>query len=142
MATSIPTVGLVTTIQAFDNMGVLVGTPKTMCGHNNMNYSEGEPDSQDDTDFCSDAKEELYGLPGVGNFDIEFSKYDPTDEGQALLLSSPRNTKFQIKVTFTDTKAVTAVVKKKKNPDVTMSLDALKVTGSTSLALVGEPDWT
>ena len=142
MAIEIPTLGLETTIQAYDNTGALAGTAVALCGHNNMSYAEGEPAAQDNTDFCSDAKEEIYGLPEVGNFDIDFTRFDPSDLGQKLLLTSPRNTTFQIKVTFSNSDVVTAKVRKRKNPDVAMSLDALKVTGSTSLALIGEPVWS
>lgn len=138
MAKPILTENYTVTLQAFDDAGVLVDTPVVMCGTNSITLTEGEAAAQDITDSCSEEIEEIYGKVGVGDVSIEFTKFNPADLGQALLLSSPKNTKFQLVIEFTTNEAITAKIKKRKNPDLTVGLEALRVTGTSALALLGE----
>lgn len=138
MATPILTENYTVTLQAYDATDVLTGTPVLLCGTNSITFTEGEAASQDVTDSCSEETEEIYGKVGVGDVSIEFTKFNPNDLGQALLLSSPKNTKFQLVIEFTTEETITAKVKKRKNPDLTVGLEALRVTGTSALALLGE----
>lgn len=138
MANPIPTENSTVTLQAYNEAGVLVDTPTTLCGHSSITLTEGEAAAQGITDLCADEVEEIYGKVGVGDVTIEFTKFDPADAGQSLLLTSPKNTKFQMVIEFTTKEVITVKIKKRKNPDLAVGLDALRVTGTSALALIGE----
>ena len=52
MAKKTNTMGLITTVQLYNDTGALAGTAVNLCGHDSITWEVGTPDEVDITTFC------------------------------------------------------------------------------------------
>lgn len=135
------TAGAVTTIAMADESWVAQGTPKIMCGHDNFEPNFGAPDEQTIDSYCN-GKVPLYGTENPGTLTVNYSNYDPRDEGQKAVNDAPRNAKMLYTVEFDNgDKVVYKVVKKSKIKEQP-ALSNINIRGTLEMGLVGEGTWT
>lgn len=142
MANPISVVNATITVQAYSEAGVLVGTAVNLCGANSITWEVGTPDEVDVTDFCDTSRVMESGMLGEGTLDITYVKYDPKDVGQALIDSSPLNTRLQVIVKFKAGDSFTFETRKKQSTSGSITLADIVVSGAHQLALIGEHEYT
>lgn len=148
MAKPINVINADITIQAYGDAGALVGTAVDLCGANAITWEAGTPDEVDITSFCDTSKVNESGMMNEGTVDITYVTYDPTDLGQALIDSSPLNTRFQLTVEFAPRAGFTTGAKivfetrKKQETSGSITLSDTVLNGSHQLALIGKPVFT
>ena len=139
MAKKTNTMGLITTVQLYDDMGALAGTAKNLCGHDSITWEVGTPDEVDITTFCDTDKVNESGMSNEGTLDINFKLLDEKDVGQKLIEDAPLNARIQIVLDFTNGKKITLETRKKQETSGSVTLADIVVNGSIQLGLIGNP---
>ena len=139
MAKKTNTMGLITTVQLYDDMGALAGTAKNLCGHDSITWEVGTPDEVDITTFCDTDKVNESGMSNEGTLDINFKLLDEKDVGQKLIEDAPLNARIQIVLDFTNGKKITFETRKKQETSGSVTLADIVVNGSIQLGLIGKP---
>ena len=131
--------GLITTVQLYDDMGALAGTAKNLCGHDSITWEVGTPDEVDITTFCDTDKVNESGMSNEGTLDINFKLLDEKDVGQKLIEDAPLNARIHIVLDFTNGKKITFETRKKQETSGSVTLADIVVNGSIQLGLIGKP---
>ena len=139
MAKKTNTMGLITTVQLYNNTGALAGTAVNLCGHDSITWEVGTPDEVDITTFCDLAKVNESGMSNEGTLDINFKLLDEKDVGQKLIEDAPLNARIQIVLDFTNGKKITFETRKKQETSGSVTLADIVVNGSIQLGLIGKP---
>lgn len=140
MANPIFTEGLETTVALADDSWAIKGVAVDLCGHSNFEPTYGSADEKTIDTYC-DGKEVVYGSDNPGTFTVTFEKYDPKDEGQALINSAPKNSKMLYTVTFGNGDKVTYKLIKKNKIREQPAKANIVVQGTVEMGLIGEGDW-
>ena len=139
MAKKTNTVGLITTVQLYNDTGALAGTAVNLCGHDSITWEVGTPDEVDITTFCDLDKVNESGMSNEGTLDINFKLLDEKDVGQKLIEDAPLNARIQIVLDFTNGKKITFKTRKKQETSGSVTLADIVVNGSVQLGLIGKP---
>lgn len=139
MAKKTNTMGLITTVQLYNNTGALAGTAVNLCGHDSITWEVGTPDEVDITTFCDLDKVNESGMSNEGTLDINFKLLDEKDVGQKLIEDAPLNARIQIVLDFTNGKKITFETRKKQETSGSVTLADIVVNGSIQLGLIGKP---
>ena len=139
MATKTNTMGLITTVQLYDDKGALAGTATNLCGHDSITWEVGTPDEVDITTFCDTDKVNESGMSNEGTLDINFKLLDEKDVGQKLIEDAPLNAQIQIVLDFINGKKITFKTRKKQETSGSVTLADIVVNGSIQLGLIGKP---
>lgn len=139
MAKKTNTMGLITTVQLYDDNGALAGTATNLCGHDSITWEVGTPDEVDITTFCDTDKVNESGMSNEGTLDINFKLLDEKDVGQKLIEDAPLNARIQIVLDFTNGKKITFETRKKQETSGSVTLADIVVNGSIQLGLIGKP---
>ena len=139
MAKKTNTMGLITTVQLYDDTGALAGTAVNLCGHDSITWEVGTPDEVDITTFCDLDKVNESGMSNEGTLDINFKLLDEKDVGQKLIEDAPLNARIQIVLDFTNGKKITFKTRKKQETSGSVTLADIVVNGSVQLGLIGKP---
>ena len=131
--------GLITTVQLYNNTGALAGTAVNLCGHDSITWEVGTPDEVDITTFCDLDKVNESGMSNEGTLDINFKLLDEKDVGQKLIEDAPLNARIQIVLDFTNGKKITFETRKKQETSGSVTLADIVVNGSIQLGLIGKP---
>ena len=131
--------GLITTVQLYDDKGALAGTAVNLCGHDSITWEVGTPDEVDITTFCDLDKVNESGMSNEGTLDINFKLLDEKDVGQKLIEDAPLNARIQIVLDFTNGKKITFKTRKKQETSGSVTLADIVVNGSVQLGLIGKP---
>ena len=131
--------GLITTVQLYDDTGALAGTAVNLCGHDSITWEVGTPDEVDITTFCDLDKVNESGMSNEGTLDINFKLLDEKDVGQKLIEDAPLNARIQIVLDFTNGKKITFKTRKKQETSGSVTLADIVVNGSVQLGLIGKP---
>ena len=131
--------GLITTVQLYDDKGALAGTAVNLCGHDSITWEVGTPDEVDITTFCDLDKVNESGMSNEGTLDINFKLLDEKDVGQKLIEDAPLNARIQIVLDFTNSKKITFKTRKKQETSGSVTLADIVVNGSIQLGLIGKP---
>lgn len=139
MAKKTNTMGLITTVQLYNDTGALAGTAVNLCGHDSITWEVGTPDEVDITTFCDLDKVNESGMSNEGTLDINFKLLDEKDVGQKLIEDAPLNARIQIVLDFTNGKKITFETRKKQETSGSVTLADIVVNGSIQLGLIGKP---
>ena len=139
MAKKTNTIGLITTVQLYNDTGALAGTAVNLCGHDSITWEVGTPDEVDITTFCDTDKVNESGMSNEGTLDINFKLLDEKDVGQKLIEDAPLNARIQIILDFTNGKKITFETRKKQETSGSVTLADIVVNGSIQLGLIGKP---
>ena len=139
MAKKTNTMGLITTVQLYNDTGALAGTAVNLCGHDSITWEVGTPDEVDITTFCDLDKVNESGMSNEGTLDINFKLLDEKDVGQKLIEDAPLNARIQIVLDFTNGKKITFKTRKKQETSGSVTLADIVVSGSVQLGLIGKP---
>mgnify|MGYP003586906926 FL=1 len=139
MAKKTNTMGLITTVQLYNDTGALAGTAVNLCGHDSITWEVGTPDEVDITTFCDLDKVNESGMSNEGTLDINFKLLDEKDVGQKLIEDAPLNARIQIVLDFTNGKKITFKTRKKQETSGSVTLADIVVNGSVQLGLIGKP---
>ena len=139
MAKKTNTIGLITTVQLYNDTGALAGTATNLCGHDSITWEVGTPDEVDITTFCDTDKVNESGMSNEGTLDINFKLLDEKDVGQKLIEDAPLNARIQIVLDFTNGKKITFKTRKKQETSGSVTLADIVVNGSIQLGLIGKP---
>lgn len=139
MAKKTNTMGLITTVQLYNDTGALAGTAVNLCGHDSITWEVGTPDEVDITTFCDLDKVNESGMSNEGTLDINFKLLDEKDVGQKLIEDAPLNARIQIVLDFTNGKKITFKTRKKQETSGSVTLADIIVNGSIQLGLIGKP---
>ena len=139
MAKKTNTIGLITTVQLYNDTGALAGTATNLCGHDSITWEVGTPDEVDITTFCDTDKVNESGMSNEGTLDINFKLLDEKDVGQKLIEEAPLNARIQIVLDFTNGKKITFETRKKQETSGSVTLADIVVNGSIQLGLIGKP---
>ena len=139
MAKKTNTMGLITTVQLYNDTGALAGTAVNLCGHDSITWEVGTPDEVDITTFCDLDKVNESGMSNEGTLDINFKLLDEKDVGQKLIEDAPLNARIQIVLDFINGKKITFKTRKKQETSGSVTLADIVVTGSVQLGLIGKP---
>ena len=139
MAKKTNTMGLITTVQLYNDTGALAGTAVNLCGHDSITWEVGTPDEVDITTFCDLDKVNESGMSNEGTLDINFKLLDEKDVGQKLIEDAPLNARIQIVLDFTNGKKITFKTRKKQETSGSVTLADIVVNGSIQLGLIGKP---
>ena len=139
MAKKTNTMGLITTVQLYDDKGALAGTAVNLCGHDSITWEVGTPDEVDITTFCDLDKVNESGMSNEGTLDINFKLLDEKDVGQKLIEDAPLNARIQIVLDFTNGKKITFKTRKKQETSGSVTLADIVINGSIQLGLIGKP---
>ena len=139
MAKKTNTMGLITTVQLYNDTGALAGTAINLCGHDSITWEVGTPDEVDITTFCDLDKVNESGMSNEGTLDINFKLLDEKDVGQKLIEDAPLNARIQIVLDFTNGKKITFKTRKKQETSGSVTLADIVVNGSIQLGLIGKP---
>ena len=139
MAKKTNTMGLITTVQLYNDTGALAGTAVNLCGHDSITWEVGTPDEVDITTFCDLDKVNESGMSNEGTLDINFKLLDEKDVGQKLIEEAPLNARIQIVLDFTNGKKITFKTRKKQETSGSVTLADIVVNGSIQLGLIGKP---
>ena len=139
MATKTNTMGLITTVQLYDDKGALAGAAVNLCGHDSITWEVGTPDEVDITTFCDTDKVNESGMSNEGTLDINFKLLDEKDVGQKLIEDAPLNARIQIVLDFINGKKITFETRKKQETSGSVTLADIVVNGSIQLGLIGKP---
>ena len=131
--------GLITTVQLYNDTGALAGTAVNLCGHDSITWEVGTPDEVDITTFCDLDKVNESGMSNEGTLDINFKLLDEKDVGQKLIEDAPLNARIQIVLDFTNGKKITFKTRKKQETSGSVTLADIVVNGSIQLGLIGKP---
>lgn len=131
--------GLITTVQLYNDTGALAGTAVNLCGHDSITWEVGTPDEVDITTFCDLDKVNESGMSNEGTLDINFKLLDEKDVGQKLIEDAPLNARIQIVLDFTNGKKITFKTRKKQETSGSVTLADIVVNGSVQLGLIGKP---
>ena len=131
--------GLITTVQLYNDTGALAGTAVNLCGHDSITWEVGTPDEVDITTFCDLDKVNESGMSNEGTLDINFKLLDEKDVGQKLIEDAPLNARIQIILDFTNGKKITFETRKKQETSGSVTLADIVVNGSIQLGLIGKP---
>ena len=131
--------GLITTVQLYNDTGALAGTAVNLCGHDSITWEVGTPDEVDITTFCDLDKVNESGMSNEGTLDINFKLLDEKDVGQKLIEEAPLNARIQIVLDFTNGKKITFKTRKKQETSGSVTLADIVVNGSIQLGLIGKP---
>ena len=131
--------GLITTVQLYNDTGALAGTAVNLCGHDSITWEVGTPDEVDITTFCDLDKVNESGMSNEGTLDINFKLLDEKDVGQKLIEDAPLNARIQIVLDFTNGKTITFETRKKQETSGSVTLADIVVNGSIQLGLIGKP---
>ena len=131
--------GLITTVQLYNDTGALAGTAVNLCGHDSITWEVGTPDEVDITTFCDLDKVNESGMSNEGTLDINFKLLDEKDVGQKLIEDAPLNARIQIVLDFTNGKKITFETRKKQETSGSVTLADIVVNGSIQLGLIGKP---
>ena len=131
--------GLITTVQLYNDTGALAGTAVNLCGHDSITWEVGTPDEVDITTFCDLDKVNESGMTNEGTLDINFKVLDEKDVGQKLIEDAPLNARIQIVLDFTNGKKITFKTRKKQETSGSVTLADIVVNGSVQLGLIGKP---
>ena len=131
--------GLITTVQLYNDTGALAGTAVSLCGHDSITWEVGTPDEVDITTFCDLDKVNESGMSNKGTLDINFKLLDEKDVGQKLIEDAPLNARIQIVLDFTNGKKITFKTRKKQETSGSVTLADIVVNGSVQLGLIGKP---
>ena len=131
--------GLITTVQLYNDTGALAGTATNLCGHDSITWEVGTPDEVDITTFCDLDKVNESGMSNEGTLDINFKLLDEKDVGQKLIEDAPLNARIQIVLDFTNGKKITFKTRKKQETSGSVTLADIVVNGSIQLGLIGKP---
>ena len=131
--------GLITTVQLYNDTGALAGTATNLCGHDSITWEVGTPDEVDITTFCDLDKVNESGMSNEGTLDINFKLLDEKDVGQKLIEDAPLNARIQIVLDFTNGKKITFKTRKKQETSGSVTLADIVVNGSVQLGLIGKP---
>ena len=131
--------GLITTVQLYNDTGALAGTAVNLCGHDSITWEVGTPDEVDITTFCDLDKVNESGMSNEGTLDINFKLLDEKDVGQKLIEEAPLNARIQIVLDFTNGKKITFETRKKQETSGSVTLADIVVNGSIQLGLIGKP---
>lgn len=131
--------GLITTVQLYNDTGALAGTAVNLCGHDSITWEVGTPDEVDITTFCDLDKVNESGMSNEGTLDINFKLLDEKDVGQKLIEDAPLNARIQIVLDFTNGKKITFKTRKKQETSGSVTLADIVVSGSVQLGLIGKP---
>lgn len=131
--------GLITTVQLYNDTGALAGTAVNLCGHDSITWEVGTPDEVDITTFCDLDKVNESGMSNEGTLDINFKLLDEKDVGQKLIEDAPLNARIQIVLDFTNGKKFTFKTRKKQETSGSITLADIVVNGSIQLGLIGKP---
>ena len=131
--------GLITTVQLYNDTGALAGTAVNLCGHDSITWEVGTPDEVDITTFCDLDKVNESGMSNEGTLDINFKLLDEKDVGQKLIEDAPLNARIQIVLDFTNGKKITFETRKKQETSGSVTLADIVVNGSVQLGLIGKP---
>ena len=131
--------GLITTVQLYDDKGALAGTAVNLCGHDSITWEVGTPDEVDITTFCDLDKVNESGMSNEGTLDINFKLLDEKDVGQKLIEDAPLNARIQIVLDFTNGKKITFKTRKKQETSGSVTLADIVINGSIQLGLIGKP---
>ena len=131
--------GLITTVQLYNDTGALAGTATNLCGHDSITWEVGTPDEVDITTFCDTDKVNESGMSNEGTLDINFKLLDEKDVGQKLIEDAPLNARIQIVLDFTNGKKITFKTRKKQETSGSVTLADIVVNGSVQLGLIGKP---
>ena len=131
--------GLITTVQLYNDTGALAGTAVNLCGHDSITWEVGTPDEVDITTFCDLDKVNESGMSNEGTLDINFKLLDEKDVGQKLIEDAPLNARIQIVLDFTNGKKITFETRKKQETGGSVTLADIVVNGSIQLGLIGKP---
>lgn len=142
MAKKTNTMGLITTVQLYNDTGALAGTAVNLCGHDSITWEVGTPDEVDITTFCDLDKVNESGMSNEGTLDINFKLLDEKDVGQKLIEDAPLNARIQIVLDFTNGKKITFKTRKKQETSGSVTLADIVVNGSVQLGLIGKPGKT
>ena len=142
MAKKTNTMGLITTVQLYNDTGALAGTAVNLCGHDSITWEVGTPDEVDITTFCDLDKVNESGMSNEGTLDINFKLLDEKDVGQKLIEDAPLNARIQIVLDFTNGKKITFKTRKKQETSGSVTLADIVVNGSIQLGLIGNPGKT
>ena len=133
------TMGLITTVQLYNDTGALAGTAVNLCGHDSITWEVGTPDEVDITTFGDLDKVNESGMSNEGTLDINFKLLDEKDVGQKLIEDAPLNARIQIVLDFTNGKKITFKTRKKQETSGSVTLADIVVNGSVQLGLIGKP---
>ena len=139
MAKKTNTMGLITTVQLYNDTGALAGTAVNLCGHDSITWEVGTPDEVDITTFCDLDKVNESGMSNEGTLDINFKLLDEKDVGQKLIEDAPLNARIQIVLDFINGKKITFKTRKKQETSGSVTLADIVVNGSIQLGLIGKP---
>ena len=139
MAKKTNTMGLITTVQLYNDTGALAGTAVNLCGHDSITWEVGTPDEVDITTFCDLDKVNESGMSNEGTLDINFKLLDEKDVGQKLIEDAPLNARIQIVLDFTNGKKITFETRKKQETSGSVTRADIVVNGSIQLGLIGKP---
>ena len=131
--------GLITTVQLYNDTGALAGTAVNLCGHDSITWEVGTPDEVDITTFCDTDKVNESGMSNEGTLDINFKLLDEKDVGQKLIEDAPLNARIQIVLDFTNGKKITFKTRKKQETSGSVTLADIVVNGSVQFGLIGKP---
>ena len=131
--------GLITTVQLYNDTGALAATAVNLCGHDSITWEVGTPDEVDITTFCDLDKVNESGMSNEGTLDINFKLLDEKDVGQKLIEDAPLNARIQIVLDFTNGKKITFKTRKKQETSGSVTLADIVVNGSVQLGLIGKP---
>ena len=131
--------GLITTVQLYNDTGALAGTAVNLCGHDSTTWEVGTADEVDITTFCDLDKVNESGMSNEGTLDINFKLLDEKDVGQKLIEDAPLNARIQIVLDFTNGKKITFKTRKKQETSGSVTLADIVVNGSIQLGLIGKP---
>ena len=131
--------GLITTVQLYNDTGALAGTAVNLCGHDSITWEVGTPDEVDITTFCDTDKVNESGMSNEGTLDINFKLLDEKDVGQKLIEDAPLNARIQIVLDFINGKKITFKTRKKQETSGSVTLADIVVNGSVQLGLIGKP---
>lgn len=131
--------GLITTVQLYNDTGALAGTAVNLCGHDSITWEVGTPDEVDITTFCDLDKVNESGMSNEGTLDINFKLLDEKDVGQKLIEDAPLNARIQIVLDFINGKKITFKTRKKQETSGSVTLADIVVNGSIQLGLIGKP---
>ena len=139
MAKKTNTMGLITTVQLYNDTGALAGTAVNLCGHDSITWEVGTPDEVDITTFCDLDKVNESGMSNEGTLDINFKLLDEKDVGQKLIEDAPLNARIQIVLDFTNGKKITFETRPNQETSGSVTLADIVVNGSIQLGLIGKP---
>ena len=131
--------GLITTVQLYNDTGALAGMAVNLCGHDSITWEVGTPDEVDITTFCDTDKVNESGMSNEGTLDINFKLLDEKDVGQKLIEDAPLNAQIQIVLDFINGKKITFKTRKKQETSGSVTLADIVVNGSIQLGLIGKP---